>query len=69
MRPAVHTHDAWFKAHTHLAMPKHRLPWKKGERGAVEGWETVDLGEVKKGVRVEVASEEWVGEIVARLGD
>ena len=65
--PAVHTDDAWFKAHTHLAMPRHRLPWKKGERRAMEGWETVDLGEVKKEVRVEAASGEWVGEIVAKL--
>lgn len=35
----------------------------------MEEWEGVDFGEVKKGVRVEGASEEWLGEIVKRLGE
>ncbi|GAB7333685.1 hypothetical protein MBLNU13_g05232t1 [Cladosporium sp. NU13] len=66
---AQYTESAYFKAHTHLAMPMARLPWKKGRRAKVVEWERVDWKEVVKGVSVEETSEEWFGEIVKVLGE
>jgi len=61
--------SVYFGRHTCLAMPVRRVPWKKGRRARVVEWETVDLREVGKGVRVEEASEEWVEEVGRVLGE
>lgn len=47
---AKHTESAYFKAHTHLAVPMARLPWKKGRKAKIVEWETVNLRRLGRGL-------------------